>query len=254
MFEDTIARFSNRAENYSKYRPGYPSGVLALLKKKCALTPESVVADVGSGTGILSELFLKNGNLVYGIEPNKEMREAAERLLRGRPRFRSVNGTAEAIPLDDHTVDLVAAGQAFHWFDAKRARAEFSRILKAAGWVVIIWNERQKESSPFLKEYEQLLIRYGTDYEKVSAAYPKPGTLEAFFTPCQCQTAQFDNAQMFDFEGLRGRLLSASYAPVETHPCHAPMMEELAKIFERRQTNGKVRVEYVTNVCFGKLS
>jgi len=254
MFEDTIARFSNRAENYSKYRPGYPTGVLALLKKKCALAPESVVADVGSGTGILSELFLKNGNVVYGIEPNKEMREAAERLLRGRPRFRSVNGTAEAIPLDDHAVEFVAAGQAFHWFDAKRARAEFSRILKAVGWVVIIWNERQKESSPFLKEYEELLIRYGTDYERVSAAYPQPGALEAFFTPYECQTAQFDNAQMFDFAGLRGRLLSASYAPVETHPRHAPMMEQLAKIFERRQTNGKVRFEYVTNVCFGNLS
>ncbi len=254
MFEDTIARFSNRAENYSKYRPGYPTAVLALLKQRCGLRPESVVADIGSGTGILSALFLKNGNIVCGIEPNKEMRDAAEHLLRGYPRFRGVNGTAEAIPLEDHSVDMVTAGQAFHWFSPQHARAEFSRIIKAGGWVVIVWNERQKEGSPFLKEYEELLIHYGTDYKQVSEAYPKPGMLKTFFMPYQCQTAQFENAQVFDFRGLRGRLLSASYAPDETHPSYAPMMGELAKIFERHQTGGKVLLEYKTNVCFGTLS
>ncbi len=254
MFKDSVTRFSNRAENYSKYRPGYPTAVLALLKERCGLRRESVVADVGSGTGILSELFLRNGNLVYGIEPNNEMRDAAEQLLRSYPRFRSVNGSAEAIPLEDHCVDLVTAGQAFHWFEPKRARTEFSRILKPGGWVTIVWNERQKETSPFLKEYEELLIRYGTDYKEVSAAYPKPDTLRTFFAPCEFQTAQFENAQSVGFEGLRGRLLSASYAPDETHPRHAPMMKELAKIFARRQTRGNVRFEYKTHVCFGKLS
>ena len=254
MFEDSISRFSNRAENYSKYRPGYPNEVLALLKEWCGLTLESVVADVGSGTGILSELFLRNGNIVYGIEPNKEMRDAAERLLRGYPRFRSVNGTAEAIPLDDHRVDLVTAGQAFHWFDPNRARGESARVLRAGGWLVIVWNERQKDRSPFLKEYEELLIRYGTDYKKVSEAYPNSDTLKTFFAPCEFQSAQFENAQMFNFEGLRGRLLSASYAPDKSLPNHKPMMEELAKIFERCQSGGKVRFEYRTNVCCGKIS
>jgi ubiquinone/menaquinone biosynthesis C-methylase UbiE len=254
MFKDTVARFSNRAENYSKYRPGYPAAVLALLKERCALTPESVVADVGSGTGILSELFLKNGNIVYGIEPNKEMRDAAEHLLRGYPRFHSLNGTAEAIPMENRSTDLVAAGQAFHWFDPQRARAEFSRILKPGGCVVIIWNERQRASSPFLKEYEELLIRYGTDYQEVSKAYPKPVALKAFFAPSAMQTAQFENIQLFDLEGLRGRLLSASYAPDETHPNHKPMMEKLAGIFEQHQSAGRILFEYKTNICFGKLS
>jgi ubiquinone/menaquinone biosynthesis C-methylase UbiE len=254
MFKDTVTRFSNRAENYSKYRPEYPAAVLALLKKRCEFTREFVVADVGSGTGILSELFLKSGNLVYGIEPNKEMRDAAEHLLRAYPRFHSLNGAAEAVPLEDQSVHLVAAGQAFHWFDPKRARAEFSRILKPGGWMVITWNERQKASSPFLKEYEELLIRYGTDYKEVSQAYPKPAALKAFFAPSEMQTAQFENTQTFDLEGTRGRLLSASYAPDETHPNHKPMMEKLARIFERHQTAGRILFEYKTHICFGKLS
>ena len=147
---DPTQRFTSRVEHYVRYRPSYPRDLLDLLETRCGLSSASVVADVGSGTGILSELFLENGNRVIGIEPNKEMREAAERRLRRHPRFTSVAGTAEATTLDDASADFVAAGQAFHWFDPERARTEFSRILKPGGWVVLAWNLRRKEATPFL--------------------------------------------------------------------------------------------------------
>jgi ubiquinone/menaquinone biosynthesis C-methylase UbiE len=147
---DPTQRFTNRVDHYTKYRPPYPRAVLDLLRVKCGLTSTSVVADVGSGTGILSQLFLNNGNRVFGIEPNKEMREAGERRLNDHPRFTSVAGTAEATTLDDDSVDLVTAGQAFHWLDPERTRTEFARILEPGGWVVLVWNWRRKDKTPFL--------------------------------------------------------------------------------------------------------
>src|SRR5688572_15000399 len=151
------SRFSSRVENYIKFRPGYPKEVIDILKTDCGLTESSKVADIGSGTGILSELFLKNGNRVFGVEPNEPMRTAAERLLSAFPEFVSVDGSAEATRLEAGSMDFVAAGQAFHWFDRDAAKTEFKRILKPEGWVVLIWNERSIDSTPFLREYEKLL-------------------------------------------------------------------------------------------------
>ena len=162
MINPTL-RFTGRVENYVKYRPGYPAGIIETFVKECGLTAGSVVADIGSGTGILSEVFLKNGNRVFGVEPNHEMREAGSRLLGKYAGFMSVDGAAEATTLEDCSVDFVTAGQAFHWFDRQRARKEFVRILKPNGWVTLIWNERLTDTSPFLRAYEDLLRRYGID-------------------------------------------------------------------------------------------
>jgi SAM-dependent methyltransferase len=158
---DSVARFSNRADNYARYRPGYPLGVMDILRNQCGLTDASVVADIGSGTGILSELFLRNGNTVFAIEPNAAMRQVADRLLGEFPNFLSIDATAEATTLDASSVDLVTAAQAFHWFDRDRARKEFARILRPGGWVALIWNERRLDSTAFLRDYEQLLLSPG---------------------------------------------------------------------------------------------
>src|SRR5215470_11011072 len=155
---NSTQRFSSRVDNYVLYRPGYPPEVLETLQRDCGLTSSSVVADVGSGTGLLTKVFLDNGNSVFAVEPNQDMREAGERSLGGYPRFTSVDGTAEATTLASHTVDLVTAGQAAHWFDLAKARAEFARILKPKGWAVLVWNERKTASTPFLVEYENLLV------------------------------------------------------------------------------------------------
>ena len=121
----TASRFNNRVENYIAYRPKYPAAVAEFLRNELGLSAASVVADVGSGTGILSELLLRAGCTVFGVEPNEAMREAAEELLQAYPNFKSVHGTAEATTLDDSSVDFVTAGQAFHWFDIEGARREF---------------------------------------------------------------------------------------------------------------------------------
>src|SRR5256885_16806379 len=163
-FADAKQRFSNRVADYVRYRPGYPPAVLDLLRAECSLRPGHVIADIGSGTGLLSELFLKNGNRVYGVEPNEAMRQAGEEYLAAYDGFSSIEGSAESTTLDDASVDFVTAGQAFHWFQQEAARTEFRRILKPDGWIVVAWNDRQMET-PFASAYEDLLVKYGTDYK-----------------------------------------------------------------------------------------
>ena len=179
-FADAKQRFSNRAADYVRYRPGYPSELLDVLRKECDLRPGHVIADIGSGTGFLSELFLKNGNAVFGVEPNREMREAGELHLQSYRGFVSVEGSAEATTLPEACADFVAAGQAFHWFEPEKTRAEFRRILRPQGWVVAIWNFREMET-PFARAYEDILVKYGTDYTRVRDSYPKGHEVQSFF-------------------------------------------------------------------------
>ncbi len=250
---DPTRRFTSRVTNYVKYRPSYPAVIIDLLVTECGLTSDSIVADVGSGTGLLAELFLKAGNRVLGIEPNREMREAGEQLLRGYDRFISIAATAEATMLPDHSVDFIAAGQAFHWFDRERVGVEFARILKPRGWLVLIWNERRIDSTPFLRAYEQLLRTYSTEYAQVDHKQVDLDIIQAAFPTAVFKTRSFNNQQRFDFEGVKGRLLSSSYAPEDGHPNHAPMLAELAAIFEAYQQNGEIVFEYDTRVTYGQL-
>jgi SAM-dependent methyltransferase len=251
---DATQRFSSRVENYIKYRPGYPNGVIETLRSECGLTSDSIVADVGSGTGILTEMFLRNGNAVYGIEPNREMREAAQRLLKDYPPFRSVAARAEETTLDDASVDFVTAGQAFHWFDREKARGEFARVLKPRGWVALIWNERVTTTTPFLVAYEQLLKDYSTDYEQVDHRRIDDGVIRDFFGSDDFRLKQFKNIQVFDYEGVKGRLLSSSYAPEEGLPNYEPMLAELERIFQTYQDEGRVVFEYLTQMYYGQLN
>ncbi len=249
---DSTQRFSSRVDNYVKYRPGYPSAILDLLRAECGLTLESLIADIGSGTGLLARLFLDNGNRVWGVEPNQEMREAGERLLAHYPNFTSIAATAEATTLPDHSVDFVTAGQAFHWFDHVKAPLEFVRILKPRGCVALIWNERRIDATPFQIAYEQLLRAYGTDYAEVSHHAIGLDDFRAFFHNDSFQTRSFTNIQVFDFEGLQGRLLSSSYAPEAGHPNHEPMLRDLRTIFDTYQVDGKIAFEYGTEVHYAQ--
>jgi SAM-dependent methyltransferase len=254
---DPTTRFSSRVENYAKYRPGYPREVIDLFSTECGLTAAATVADIGSGTGIFSELLLQNGNKVYGVEPNQKMREAAERLLKDYPSFKSIDGTAEQTTLANHSVDLITAGQAFHWFDQPKARQEFIRILKSGGWVALIWNERRLDSSDFLRALEDLLLKFGTLYEQVRyenvyegiAAFYRPGGGAGGF-----KLATFENLQHIDLDGLKGRIFSASYTPEPGHPNFEPMLETLLAIFRTHEKGGKVTIEYDTRVYYGQLS
>jgi len=250
---DPKQRFSNRVEDYVRYRPSYPPEILDPLRAECGFTTGSVVADLGSGTGFLTKLFLENGNRVYGVEPNAAMRAAGEQYLKEYPRFQSVSGSAEATTLPAAVADFVVAGQAFHWFEVEPARREIQRVLKPDGWVAILWNERCHDASVLLREYEDLLRAYGTDYDKVSDRYPDSAKLEKFFGPGACREKSFPNEQLFDFAGLRGRLLSSSYAPVPGHANYEPMLAELARLFEAHARDERVRFVYETRVHYGRF-
>ncbi len=252
-FADAKQRFSNRVADYVRYRPGYPVEIVPLLQNWCSFRPEYSLADIGSGTGLLSKLFLDYGNRVYGVEPNAEMRDAGEEFLRAYSKFTSVAGSAEATTLPSDSVDIVTTGQAFHWFQMPTAREEFHRILKSGGRTVIIWNERLLDETPFLRDYEALLNRFGTDYARVSESYPRAEQMLEFFAPNEFTSHALPNFQEFDFDGLSGRLRSSSYAPPAGHPHYEPMMKDLRGLFDAHQQDGVVRMEYRTRVYSGKL-
>ena len=271
MTSDSVERFSNRVENYIKYRPTYPPEIMDLFRDKMNLSKDSIIADIGSGPGILTRLFLENGNITYGVEPNEGMRAAAERLLKEFPGFMSVDGTAEATGLPDASVDLVTAGQAFHWFDPEATGKEFKRILKPGGYCALIWNMRQLDSTPFLREYEKFIVDNATDYNEVRherIAGPLPdsparnaepsdklkmaGELMKFFTN-GFEYRSIDNIQIFDFDGLKGRLFSSSYMPAEETEKGAKIASDLLELFARHEREGRIEILYDTNIFYGKL-
>ncbi len=249
---DSTKRFSDRVENYVRYRPDYPVPVIDLLRDKCELRETAVIGDIGSGTGILSRLFLQSGNPVYGVEPNDEMRTAAEKLLTEYARFTSINGTAEATTLPEHCADFVVAGQAFHWFDPVEASRELRRILKPNGWAVLIWNMRDDSGSPFMTGYEALMNRYAIRYQEVTQTRSHTN-IPRFFGRSPA-THQFRNEQIFDWDGLLGRSLSSSYAPLTGHPNYEPLVNELRQLFDTYADNGRIHFLYKTQVYYGHLA
>lgn len=249
---NATSRFSDRVANYVLYRPGYPPEVVRTLISECGLAPSHTIADIASGTGIWTRRLLENGNPVIGVEPNAEMRAAGERLLEAFPNFTSIAATAESTTLSDHSVDFVTAAQAAHWFDRVRARHEFVRILKPGGWLVLLWNERLTDSTPFLRDYEQLLLQYGTDYQEIRHERTTAAVNE-FFDPEPFQERAFAMSQEFDYRGIEGRLLSSSYAPGPEHPQHKPMLHELRRIFDAHAVAGRAAFEYKTRMYFGRL-
>lgn len=248
----TAERFSNRVENYVKYRPGYPPELLGLFRDEMGLTPESIMADVGSGTGISTKLFLENGNPVYAIEPNEAMRSAAEALLVEFPNFHSKSGWAEETGLPNDSVDFAVAAQAFHWFDPEKTREEFVRILKPGGHIVLIWNERQLDTTAFLREFEQLLLKFAKDYTKVRHENVDESALNAFFQK-EYRKAVLENSQVLDLDGLLGRVLSSSYMPTEADESFPAMKNELEALVAKHEENGNIELSYSTTVYYTRI-
>ena len=251
MSRNTIERFSNRVANYVKYRPSYPRQVLQLFKDKMDLTEASVIADIGSGPGISARLFLENGNTVYCVEPNDAMRAAAELLLRESAGFRSVNGDSKNTTLPDASVDFVIAAQAFHWFDPEPTKTEFRRIRKPGGFTALLWNLRQLDTTPFLREYEKFILGNANDYAAVRHENITAAEITAFFDQ-EYEHAIFDNVQIFDFEGLKGRLFSSSYMPPEDSERGRVIEEDLYRLFTKHAENGKIEIFYDTNIFYSK--
>ncbi|WP_172196006.1 class I SAM-dependent methyltransferase [Saccharibacillus qingshengii] len=254
---DSKQRFSERVEAYVKYRPDYPQAAIDYLYDEVGLAAAGRIADIGAGTGIFSKLLLDRGSEVIAAEPNDDMRAAAEKELGARPGFCSVGRPAEDTGLPESSVGAIICAQAFHWFDQEAARTEFKRILQPGGPVALIWNNRLTDGSPFLEAYERLLQTYGTDYRQVNhrnTSNVETEQLDRFFGKGNLTLAKFPNRQVFDFDGLSGRLNSSSYAPAPGHPDYKPMKAELRRIFDETQQDGHVFFEYETEVYWGRLS
>jgi len=249
---DSTKRFSNRVADYVKYRPHYPTAIITFLQDIYLLTTDKLIADIGAGTGISTQLFLDAGYRTIAVEPNAEMRDKAQELLSTYPGFTAADGTAENTGLASGSVDTVIAGQAFHWFNAQNARAEFKRILKPGGIVALIWNER-KTTSAFEKEYDQLIIMHGQDYVKVDHRNIDDEHIGAFYDPEPFELRVFENKQVFDFEGLKGRLLSSSYMPTKVDTGYEPMINDLQELFNRYQQDGVIALHYDTKAYIGRL-
>ena len=249
---DTVERFSNRVENYVKYRPHYPREIITYLESNCGLTKDSILADVGCGPGMSTKMFLENGNRVLGVEPNAAMRASAEEYLKSFPNFTPVDGTSDQTTLADSSVDMVVAAQAFHWFDAEKTRPEFKRILKPGGHIVLIWNIRLEDTTPFLIEYEQFIRDHSVDYQVVRHNNITDKEIGDFLGTDFC-TAKFDNFQEFDFEGLLGRLASSSYMPPEGHENYDQMAADLRSLFAKHAENDRIKIFYDTNVYHSQV-
>ena len=256
---DSKERFSSRVDAYREFRPRYPTAVIELLQRQCSLTPASVIADIGAGTGMLAELFLRHGNSVFAVEPNRAMRSACEELRSKYPKLTCIDGSAEATTLPDHCADFVTVGQALHWFNHERARAEFVRNLQTAGWCAVIYNERRTGGDAFQDGYERILRKFGTDYETVRSKYPHQRKLAEFFRPPgvalpAMQQTSFPNTQEFNLSGLVGRILSSSYMPQSGHPRYSEMVHLIEELFLECQQDGYVRLEYDCVVTYGRLA
>ena len=249
---DRAHRFAGRVADYERGRPGYPEALFDRLVALAGLAPGAAVADIGAGTGIASEPLLRRGLRVFAVEPSDEMRAAAERRLGGDAGFRATAGRAEATGLDDASVELVIAAQAFHWFEPQATRQEFRRILRPGGMVALVWNARRATGTPFAAGYEALLLRHGTDYGEVGHRGLAPERLRTFYRG-DLATIRFDNSQALDRDGLRARLLSSSYVPAGGQPGHEAMLDDLDTLFERHAEDGVVELLYDVDLYFGML-
>lgn len=249
-----MSRYDDRAGYYARFRPGYPAALRDALLASGHLKPSDVVADVGSGTGLLAEMFLAAGCRVYGVEPGPGMRAAAAARLGGAERFVPVDGCAEATTLPDGSVDLAAAGQAFHWFDPAAARVEFLRILKRPARVLLVWNVRRPDASAFMAGYETLLLAHATDRSGISGHDPDESALRRFFGGPLPPPLSFPHHQVLDAEGLRGRLLSSSFLPTASDPGGPAMLDALDRLFGEHRKDGVVRFEYETRAWAGTIA
>ncbi len=242
-------RFSSRVQNYVKYRPSYSNDIISYLEEAIGLNEKSIIADIGSGTGISTKLFLDNGNTVYSVEPNQDMRQAAENLLKSYSNVHFIDGSSESTKLQSESIDIIIAAQAFHWFNPEPTKKEFLRILKANGTVVLLWNIRKTKSDGFMEGYLEIIRRYAEIYTNES----DDDLIPKFFDYKTIYEEVLDNPQIADFDRLKGEITSFSYMPNENDINYVTMISELEDLFNKYNSNGKVTLEYETHIYYCKM-
>jgi len=232
-----INKFSDKADNYAKYRQGYSEDILEYFSEY-GFSSNSIVADVGSGTGKLTKIFLENGNTVYAIKPNDNMRNIADSLLNGFKNYISINGSAENSTLQNGIIDFVVVGQAFHWFDAPKALIEFKKILKKNGVLSIIWYHR-KTDTPFWKGYENILKDNIPEYKGSNYRNFTDEIMEKYFSGDYKKVEKIYSREL-DFVELLGSFSSSSYTPKEDTIEYRNLSKLLNGIFIKYMKNNKI--------------
>lgn len=250
---EPTTRFSNRVVDYVRSRPGYPDGVLAMIGRELRVEPGDIVADLGAGTGIFSECLLAAGYRVIAVEPNEEMLQEARARFGNNRNFSSRLAVAEETGLADHSVGLVTAAQAFHWFDPERVRREALRILRPGAPALLVWNERRETGGPAAEAYQQIVDRFNTDLAAVNHRRLSGSAedLESFFSPKGMRVRSFFNRQRLDLEGLIARIASSSYMPAAGDPRYADMVAEITQMFKQHAASGTLEIVYDTRVFTG---
>jgi SAM-dependent methyltransferase len=246
-------RFSGRVEAYRRYRSRYSREIIPLLEERCDLKRESVIADIGAGTGMLAELFLENGNSVFAVEPNAEMRAACQELAPIYPRLTCIDGAAGESGLPDHSVDFVTAGRALHWFDQINARREFLRILRTDGWVVLASLGPRRRPEAVNREYQTILREHGLDYARLRDRYDADSSASRLFASCEFQKIEFTERKEMTYEELEGHALSLSVTPQPSDPRFPAMQEALRGYFARHESGGKMQMPMNCTIHFGHL-
>ena len=234
-------KFDGMGKIYAQFRPSYPKEFIEYLYSQIGIDTHSVIADIGSGTGILTRLLLERGNRVYAVEPNEDMRITAENDLHLLNNFVSVNATAESTTLAEQSVAYITVAQAFHWFDRQRFKSECRRILKPGGKVILVWNSRIF-STEVVKEGDEINRRYCPLFKGFSGGMRGAESDNDFydFFMGKYEIRVFQNDQPFDIDSFIGRNLSASYAPKESDGNYTDYIAELRRLFDKYSTNGQL--------------
>jgi len=250
---DVTRRFDARASDYARFRPSYPAAAVDAMCERAELDPGDVVVDVGSGTGILTALLIERGFIVYAVEPNGPMREVAERTLGAHSGFHSVDARASGSGLPDASARLVAASQAFHWFDREGVDAEFRRLLPEDGWLGLLWNSHVTSPGTFTADYEDVLATFGQAYRRVTSSEQIEAELEAFYRDPSLERTTWPNPMEYDWETVLGRARSSSYAPLPGTTEFVAFEDALRRAFDAHQRAGVVTFDYLTALYTGRL-
>jgi len=246
-------RFSGRVEAYRRYRSAYSREIIPVLQERCALTSDSIVADIGAGTGMLAELFLENGNRVFAVEPNTDMRAACEELVERYPRLTCVDGTAENTGLSDQSIDFVTVGRAIHWFDQDKCRYEFARILRDGGWILLAGQGPHQRTEPVARDFRTILENHCIDFARLRQRYDIEAAVRRLFAGGDFQEAEFHDTEEMTYEDLEGFMLSLSVTPQPDYPGFPAMQRALHEYFARHESGGKLRMPTTCKIHFGHL-
>jgi ubiquinone/menaquinone biosynthesis C-methylase UbiE len=243
--------FDNKSRPYSIGRPMYPEAIIHKIKD-LGIGAQSSIADIGAGTGLLTKMLGQLECDIFAVEPNMEMLNECKNYCSSNPNIHYIHAPAEDTQLKDNSIDFITIAQAFHWFDKQLCKAEFQRILKADGYVLILWNEMLADSD-LAKEYTSLLHKY-KNYETagISKDFDPDKEKRSFFGQ-EFEKVYYENRQTVTEKGFIGNALSLSYTPAESDNNYSVFLKELCSLFNKYEEDGKVTFEYETEACYAKL-